>query len=70
MLEHHYLEFWVVKPSHKLILGSLMNSTLYIQIKMVNCFGLGGTLGFLYKNLMKGKVNKETGCLVRHSLGV
>lgn len=55
MLENHYSEFWVAKPSDKLILGSLMHSTRYIQIKMVNCFGLGDTLGFLHKNLVKGK---------------
>lgn len=32
-----------------------MHSTWYIQINMVNCFGLGDTLGFLYKNLVKEK---------------
>lgn len=32
-----------------------MHSTWYIQINMVSCFGLGDTLGFLHKNLVKGK---------------
>lgn len=40
MLEHHYLEFWVVKPSDKLILGSLMHSIIQLKWSIVLVLGV------------------------------